>query len=92
MELPSAIITLGTIGPKDSGAVFRRKKPEPLGVWACLAVNPLDMPRTPYWVSEKKHSQQPTTPDHPTLAPSSLNHTSMDCIVFIILQCHLNDH
>ena len=28
-------------------------------------VNPIDMPRTPYWASEGKHSQQPTMPYTP---------------------------
>ena len=41
MDLPSTIVTLGTI---------RR-----LGM--CVGVNPLDMPRTPGRASEGKHSQ-----------------------------------
>ena len=47
MELPSAIVTLGTIRPQDSGAVFYIAKVMSLTIWACLALNPLDMPRTP---------------------------------------------
>ena len=34
-------------------------------------VNPPHMPRTPYWASEDKHSQQPTMPYHSTLTSSS---------------------
>ena len=36
-------------------AVPCRNNPESLDVWTCLGVNPLDMPRTPYWASEEKH-------------------------------------
>ena len=45
-------------------------------VWASLGVNPPDMPRTLYWASEVKHSQQPTMPSHPTLSSSSVHHSS----------------
>ena len=31
--------------------------PPPPDARACLAVNPLDMPRTPYWACEGKRSQ-----------------------------------
>ena len=55
MELPSAIVTLGTVPPKDNWA-------KSLDVWACLEVNPLDMPRTPHQASEGKHIQQHTMP------------------------------
>ena len=44
-----------------------------LSVWACLGVNPLDMPRNPYWASEGKHSQQPTMFYHPILTSSSVH-------------------
>ena len=61
-----AIVTLGTIRPEDSGAVRNATrvsalnciaKPNSPAVWACLGVNPLDMPRAPYRVSEGKGSQ-----------------------------------
>ena len=32
-------------------------KPKSPAVWACLGVDPLDMPRSPYRMSEGKHSQ-----------------------------------
>ena len=32
-------------------------KPKSPAVWACLGVDPLDMPRTPYRASEGKRSQ-----------------------------------
>ena len=35
---------------------------------------PLLMPTTPYWVSEGKHSQQPTRPYRLTLTSSSVSH------------------
>ena len=41
-------------------------------IWACLGVNPLDMPRSPYWASEGKH----TMTYHPTLTSSSVHHSS----------------
>ena len=80
MELPSAIVTLGTIRHKDSGSTFKQ------GVWACLRVNPLDMPRTPYRVSEGKHS---TTANHALLPhPHPIKCksfiSSMDRTVFIV--------
>ena len=50
MELLSAIVTLDTIRQEDLA------KPKYLTVWECLGVNPLDMPRTPYWASEIKNA------------------------------------
>ena len=70
MELLLAIVTLGTIRPDDSGAAFEQKN-ECLDAWACLRVNPLDMPGTPYWASEGKHSQNPPCP----ITPPSRHHT-----------------
>ena len=63
-----AIVALGTIQPEDSGAADRVPalncvaKPKSLAVWACLGVNPLDMPRNPYGASEGKRSLLPTMP------------------------------
>ena len=54
------IFPLGTIRPEDSRAVFYRKKT--LDVRACMGLNPLDMPRTPYWASEGKHKIESTMP------------------------------
>ena len=60
------IVTLGTIRPEDSGAarnatefqhLIAHAKPKSPAVWACLGVDPLNMPRTAYRASEKKHSQ-----------------------------------
>ena len=48
---------------------------ESLDVWTCLGVNPLDMDRTPYWASERKHSQPPTMPHHHTLTASPVHHS-----------------
>ena len=59
MELPFTIVTLGV--------AFEQKKVDSLDVWACLRVNPLDMPRTTYRASEGEHSQNPPCPM--TLAP-----------------------
>ena len=52
------IVTLRTIRPEDSGAARNSTtKPKSPAVWACLGVDPLDMPRTPYRASEGKRSQ-----------------------------------
>ena len=40
LELPSAVVTLGPIQPKNSGAPFEQKM-ESLDVWACLWTEPL---------------------------------------------------
>ena len=32
-------------------------KPKSPAVWVCRGVDPLDLPRTPYWASEGKRSQ-----------------------------------
>ena len=73
--LPMAI-TLKTLRPEESGAMFGRKKLESLDVWASPRVNPIDMLRTPYiWASDGIHSQKSTMPHHPTLMPSS-HHSS----------------
>ena len=50
MELPSAIVSLGL-------SDLRMEEP------CFVGKNPLDMPRTPYWLSEGK---QPTMIYHPT--------------------------
>ena len=61
-----SIVTLGTIRPEDSGAVRNATgvsalnctaRPKCPAVWACLRLDPLDMPRTPYRASEGKRSQ-----------------------------------
>ena len=49
-----AIVTLGTIRPEALNYIA---KPKSSAVWACLGVNPLDMPKTLYQASEGKHSQ-----------------------------------
>ena len=57
------IVTLETIRPEDSGAVrnakmsFSIKLHSKTQIWACLMVNPLDMPRTSYRAREEKRSQ-----------------------------------
>ena len=59
------IVTLGTIRPDDSGAVrnatvsalIYTAKSKSTAVWACLGVDPLDMPRTPYRASKGKRFQ-----------------------------------
>ena len=38
-------------------ALNRAENPKSPAVWACLGVNPLDMPRTPYRAREGKHSK-----------------------------------
>ena len=65
----------GDYPTQSSGAVFEPYN-ESLDVWACLGVNPLDIPRTQNWASEGKHSQKPTMLYHPTLTLSSVNHLS----------------
>ena len=52
------------------------KQTQSLDFWACLRVNPLDMPRIFYWASEGKQSQQPVIPYYPTLTSSSVHHSS----------------
>ena len=58
MELPLAIVILGIIRPEDSGAAFEQTKTSL--IWVCIGGggggNPLDMPRSPYWASERKHT------------------------------------
>ena len=41
-----------------------------------LGVDHLDMPRTPYWASEVKHSQKPTMAYDLTLTSSSVYYSS----------------
>ena len=69
MKLPCAIVTLGTIRPEDRGAAFKQKK-ESLDILARLGVNPLDMPRTPYWASEGNTFKNPPCP----ITPPSRHH------------------
>ena len=56
------------VRPEYSGAVFCRKKRTSEHAWG---MNLLDMPRTPYWASEGKHSQQ-FYPACPFTPPSRL--------------------
>ena len=56
MELLSGIVTLVTIRPEDSEAVFCIAEPKSPSLWVYLGVNLPDMPRTPF-ASEVKHSQ-----------------------------------
>ena len=59
------IVTLGTIRPEERVAArnateFRIKLHTEIQVsvvWACLNLDPLEMPRTPYQASEGKRSQ-----------------------------------
>ena len=52
------IVTLGIIRPENSGATQNcTAKPKSSAVWACLGVDPLDVPRTTYRASEGKRSQ-----------------------------------
>ena len=92
MDLPLAIVTLGTIQPDDSGATFEQKNEFP-DVWACLVVNPLDMHRTPYWVIEGNTRNKPP---RPITSPSHHYLYTIDLIIglhyFDRLQCHLNDY
>ena len=80
-ELPLAIVTLGTIRPKDSGAAFGQKK-QFSGRLDMPGVNPLDILGTLYWVSEGKHS-------HHHLY---IIHFIIWRHCFHRLQCHINDH
>ena len=89
MESPLAIVTLWTIRPEDSGVVFCQNKPESMDIWACLGVNPLDMPRTPYWASEGKHSQQPSMPYHPIFTSSYVNHLSHQWTALFLSYCNV---
>ena len=68
-------------------------KPKCPAVWACLGVDPLDMPRTPYRASKGKHSQYPTMPynPHPHIIICTLFVSSIDYNVFMVLQYHLKD-
>ena len=70
------MVTLGDYPTKVSGAIFKQKKT----ISGCLGMpegkSPLDMPRTLYWVSEGKNSQQPTMSYHLTLTSSSVYHLS----------------
>ena len=50
----------GIVGLREMPMSFSIKlhsAPKSLTVWACLGVDPLDMPRTPYRASEAKRSQ-----------------------------------
>ena len=46
-------------------------KPKSLAIWACMEVDPLDMPRTPYWASEGNTLNNPPCPITPTLTQSN---------------------
>ena len=88
------IVTLGTIPPEPLSLNIKlHSETKSPAVWACLGVDPPDMPRTPYQASEGKHSQTPTMPYHPHLhiiiCTSFIS--SIDYNVFIVLQCHLKD-
>ena len=67
-------------------------KPKFPAVWACLGVDPLDIPEPR--AREGKRAQKPTMPYHPhphiIICTSFIS--SIDYNVFIVLQCHLNDH
>ena len=65
-------------------------KPESPAFWACLGVDPLDMPRTTYSGEQRKmlstthHALSP----HPHIIICTSFISSIDYNVFIILQCH----
>ena len=90
MELPSAIVTLGTIRHEDSRVAFEQRN-ESLEVWAYLGVNLLDMSKTPYCVSEGEHSQSSpcpiTSPSHHHLY---IIHLVIGLHCFYRVQCHLH--
>ena len=63
----------------------------PHTVWACLGVNPLEMPRTTYRVSEENTLNNPPCPI--TLTSSSVHHLSHQLTTFLIYyNVTLNDH
>ena len=62
--------------PRSFSIELHRETQVP-AIWACLGVDPLDMPRTPYRAS--------------TIICTSFI-SSIDYNVFIVLQCHLKDH
>ena len=73
-----SIVTLGTIRPRDREPCFVVKKPGRLG----MVVNPLDMPRTPYWASERKPSTtHHVLSSHPHIIICTSFISSMDCTV-----------
>ena len=80
--------------PRSFSALNCTAKPKSPAVWACLEVDPLDMPRTPYWAREGKRSQKPTMPYHPhphiIICTSFIS--SIDYNVCIVLQCHVKGH
>ena len=90
ISLPTG--TLGTIRPDDREMPrsFSIKLHSETRISGRLGVDPLDMPRAPYRVSEGK----PTMPYHPhphiIICTSFIS--SIDYNVFIVLQCHLKDH
>ena len=51
-------------GAKAFSALYCKAKPQFPTNWACLGVNPLDLPRTPYWTSKGKHSTLRSSSDH----------------------------
>ena len=55
-------------------------KHKSLDVWACLVVNPLEMPKTPYHASEGKHSVT-----HHALSPLSRSGDVSSAIWLVIV-------
>ena len=77
----------GIIIPEDSGSVFCIAKPKSPTVWAYLGVNPLDMHRTPYRVSEENHSRvnNPPCSHHLTITSSSVHHLSHQWTALVLV-------
>ena len=65
-ESPLPIVFWGLSDPRIAAPCFVEKNLS-LDVWACLGAKSPKMPRTPYWVSEGRHSQKPIMPIAPPL-------------------------
>ena len=57
MELTFLLFIWELSDPRIAELLEMPAKPKSPAIWACLVVDPLDMPRTPYQVSEGKLSQ-----------------------------------
>ena len=79
------IVTLGTILPQDSEFFSIKLHSETQSVGR-LGVNPPDMPR----IKQVKENALHTPHPHIIICTSFIS--SIDYYVFIVLQCHLNDH
>ena len=77
--------------PTRVSALNCTAKPKSPVVWACLGVDPLDMPRAPYRENALSITHHAPSP-HPHIIICTSFISLIDYNVCIVLQCHLKDH